>query len=44
LKAAYRFFDNNQLDIDGVLAPHIGQALHRMEQIPVVCWRDRGHH
>jgi hypothetical protein len=36
LKAAYRFFDNDQLDTDGVLAPHIAQTLHRMEQIPVV--------
>ncbi|WP_316157824.1 IS4 family transposase [Cupriavidus sp. BIC8F] len=36
LKAAYRFFDNDQVDTDGVLAPHIAQTLHRMEQIPVV--------
>jgi hypothetical protein len=36
LKAAYRFFDNAQVDTDGVLAPHIVQTLHRMEQIPVV--------
>ncbi|WP_263596977.1 IS4 family transposase [Pandoraea sputorum] len=36
LKAAYRFFDNDQIDTDGVLAPHIAQTLHRMEQIPVV--------
>ncbi|CAN7806747.1 transposase DNA-binding-containing protein [Paraburkholderia hospita] len=36
LKAAYRFFDNDLVDTDGVLAPHIAQTLHRMEQIPVV--------
>ncbi|KAA1004061.1 IS4 family transposase [Paraburkholderia panacisoli] len=36
LKAAYRFFDNDQVDTDGVLAPHIAQTLHRMEQTPVV--------
>jgi hypothetical protein len=26
LKAAYRFFDNEQVDTDGVLAPHIANA------------------
>nr|WP_249221144.1 transposase DNA-binding-containing protein [Cupriavidus sp. KK10] len=36
LKAAYLFFDNDQLDTNGVLAPHIAQTLHRMEQLPVV--------
>ncbi|KWR75532.1 IS4 family transposase [Cupriavidus sp. IDO] len=36
LKAAYRFFDNDQVDTDGVLAPHIAQTLHRMKQVPVV--------
>lgn len=36
LKAAYRFFDNPQVDTDGVLAPHIGQTLSRMQQVPVV--------
>lgn len=36
LKAAYRFFDNDLVDADGVLAPHIAQTLRRMEQIPVV--------
>ena len=36
LKAAYRFFDNDQVDTDGVLAPHIAQTLGRMQQIPVV--------
>ncbi|WP_238553061.1 IS4/Tn5 family transposase DNA-binding protein [Cupriavidus necator] len=36
LKAAYRFFDNDQVDTNGVLAPHIAQTLHRMEQLPVV--------
>jgi hypothetical protein len=36
LKAAYRFFDNAQIDTDGILAPHIAQTLDRMRQIPVV--------
>ncbi|MFM0632306.1 IS4/Tn5 family transposase DNA-binding protein [Paraburkholderia xenovorans] len=36
LKAAYRFFDNPQVDTDGVLGPHIGQTLGRMQQVPVV--------
>ncbi|MGH8783830.1 MAG: IS4 family transposase [Cupriavidus necator] len=36
LKAAYRFFDNPQVDTDGVLAPHIAQTLRRMTQVPVV--------
>lgn len=36
LKAAYRFFDNEQVDTDGVLAPHIDQTLQRMSQVPVV--------
>ncbi|TDN57722.1 IS4 family transposase [Paraburkholderia sp. BL10I2N1] len=36
LKAAYRFFDNEQVDTDGVLAPHIEQTLRRMTRIPVV--------
>ncbi len=36
LKAAYRFFDNPQVDTDGVLGPHIGQTLSRMQQVPVV--------
>ncbi|MFM0213923.1 IS4 family transposase [Paraburkholderia sediminicola] len=36
LKAAYRFFDNDQVDTDGVLAPHIEQTLLRMTQVPVV--------
>lgn len=36
LKAAYRFFDNDQVDTDGVLAPHITQTLRRMERLPVV--------
>ena len=36
LKAAYRFFDNDQVDTDGVLAPHIDQTLRRMIQVPVV--------
>jgi hypothetical protein len=36
LKAAYRFFDNAQIDTDGILAPHIAQILDRMRQVPVV--------
>jgi hypothetical protein len=36
LKAAYRFFDNAQIDTDGILAPHIAQTLDRMRQVPVV--------
>jgi hypothetical protein len=36
LKAAYRFFDNSQVDVDGVLGAHIGQTLGRMQQVPVV--------
>jgi len=35
-KAAYRFFDNTQIDTDGILAPHIAQTLNRMRQVPVV--------
>jgi len=36
LKAAYRFFDNDQVDIDGMLASHIGQTLSRACAVPVV--------
>jgi hypothetical protein len=36
LKAAYRFFDNPEVDVDGVLAPHVEQTLARMRQVPVV--------
>lgn len=36
LKAAYRFFDNEQVDTNGILAPHIAQTLDRMRQVPVV--------
>jgi hypothetical protein len=36
LKAAYRFFDNSQVDTNGILAPHIAQTLYRMKQVPVV--------
>ncbi|SAL07988.1 Transposase for transposon Tn5 [Caballeronia arationis] len=36
LKAAYRFFDNTQVDTDGILAPHITQTLDRMTAVPVV--------
>jgi energy-coupling factor transporter ATP-binding protein EcfA2 len=33
LKAAYRFFDNAQIDTDGILAPYIAQTLGRMRQM-----------
>lgn len=36
LKGAYRFFDNEQVDTDGILAPHIAQTLDRMSAVPVV--------
>jgi hypothetical protein len=36
LKAAYRFFDNPEVDPDGILAPHIGQTLGRMRALPLV--------
>uniref|UniRef100_UPI003F492DFB IS4/Tn5 family transposase DNA-binding protein n=1 Tax=Cupriavidus yeoncheonensis TaxID=1462994 RepID=UPI003F492DFB len=36
LKGAYRFFDNEQVDTDGILAPHITQTLDRMRPVPVV--------
>lgn len=37
LKAAYRFFDNDEVDTDGILSAHIGQTLGRMhEQASVV--------
>jgi hypothetical protein len=36
LKAAYRFFDNTQVDTNGILAPHIAQTLDRMRQVPIV--------
>lgn len=36
LKAAYRFFDNDEVDTDGILTAHIGQTLARTSSIPVV--------
>jgi Transposase DNA-binding/Transposase Tn5 dimerisation domain len=36
LKAAYRFFDNDGVDTDGILSSHIGQTLGRMRDLPVV--------
>jgi hypothetical protein len=36
LKAAYRFFDNDEVDTDGILTAHIGQTLGRMRELPVV--------
>jgi hypothetical protein len=35
LKAAYRFFDNDSVDTDGILSAHIGQTLGRMGDLPV---------
>ena len=35
LKSAYRFFDNQKIDVQGVLSPHIAQTLERIRQIPV---------
>lgn len=36
LKAAYRFFDNEEIDTDGILVAHIGQTLMRMRQTPLI--------
>jgi hypothetical protein len=36
LKSAYRFFDNKQVDTDGVLGSHIAQTQNRMNQVPIV--------
>ncbi|OGB20599.1 MAG: hypothetical protein A3I66_22790 [Burkholderiales bacterium RIFCSPLOWO2_02_FULL_57_36] len=36
LKAAYRFFDNDGVDTDGILTAHIGQTLTRMHAVPLV--------
>ncbi|MFZ5487949.1 MAG: IS4 family transposase [Pseudomonadota bacterium] len=36
LKAAYRFFDNEQVDPEGILAPHTAQTIARMRKLPVV--------
>lgn len=36
LKAAYRFFDNDEVDTDGILSAHIGQTLTRMNAMPVI--------
>lgn len=36
LKAAYRFFDNDEVDTDGILGAHIAQTLDRMRTLPVV--------
>ncbi len=36
LKAAYRFFDNDEIDTDGILTSHIGQTLARMYDSPVI--------
>jgi hypothetical protein len=41
LKGAYRFFDNEQVDTNGVLAPHVEQTLQRMTHLPGFC-RDNG--
>lgn len=36
LKAAYRFFDNESVDTDGILTAHIGQTLSRMHKVPLI--------
>lgn len=36
LKAAYRFFDNEEVDTDGILTAHINQTLARMRQVPMI--------
>jgi Transposase DNA-binding/Transposase Tn5 dimerisation domain len=36
LKAGYRFFDNEEVDTDGILTAHIGQTLARMRQVPLI--------
>lgn len=36
LKAAYRFFDNDEIDVDGILSTHICQTLARTSEVPVV--------
>lgn len=36
LKAAYRFFDNEEVDTNGILTPHIGQTLSRMNEVPLI--------
>lgn len=36
LKAAYRFFDNDQVDADGILASHVAQTLARMRACQTV--------
>jgi hypothetical protein len=36
LKAAYRFFDNDEVDTDGILTTHIGQTLSRMHEVPLI--------
>ena len=36
LKAAYRFFDNKEVDTNGILTAHIGQTLSRMNEVPLI--------
>jgi len=36
LKAAYRFFSNENVDTDGILTAHVGQTLGRLQDVPVV--------
>ena len=36
LKAAYRFFSNEEIDSDGILSSHVAQTLGRMREVPVV--------
>ena len=36
LKAAYRFFDNQDVSAQGILAPHIASSVERMRDQPVI--------
>jgi hypothetical protein len=36
LKAGYRFYDNDRVDTDGILASHIARTIERINQVPVV--------
>lgn len=41
IQAAYRFFDNEKVDADKVLAPHVAATIERMREHPVVlCIQD----
>ena len=36
LKAACRFFENTQVDMNGIPTPHTAQMLDRMRRVPIV--------